>query len=357
MTRSIPSFRLTRPLFIGTSGTLLFVAGWMDVPRLLSLALSSDGEFSGSTEWELEMASFSFLALGALQVSAAAILSRLGQSTARWVQALKSDIAAWRTEEAPRRPRSHNIASAALVLFYLASMLGVLVWQTQFDKGRVPKSFRLVTEENGVYETLTAILLVAAAVYLARTANSLRIRAAHSSWLVTAVPFGLSMLFILAAGEELSWGQHYFGFATPEAMEEVNVQNEFNLHNIGGYWANNALILFFFGFAGVLPLTVRFFWDVAYACERLNVPISHFWLAPVALISVVFDEREPFVSFFGHPIWRLSEIREALFGSVMLAACREYWLRFGGTLPFAAEPYGTKNPPDIAPHSSAQVKL
>lgn len=36
----------------------------------------------------------------------------------------------------------------------------------------------------------------------------------------------------IGAGEEISWGQRIFDFATPENLAAVNVQNEFNFHNI-----------------------------------------------------------------------------------------------------------------------------
>ena len=41
----------------------------------------------------------------------------------------------------------------------------------------------------------------------------------------------LGIVMFFGAGEELSWGQRIFGFATPEAVNQVNVQHEFNLHN------------------------------------------------------------------------------------------------------------------------------
>lgn len=43
--------------------------------------------------------------------------------------------------------------------------------------------------------------------------------------------FALGCVFL--AGEELSWGQHVFGWATPEAFAS-NVQGETNLHNLSG---------------------------------------------------------------------------------------------------------------------------
>lgn len=42
---------------------------------------------------------------------------------------------------------------------------------------------------------------------------------------------GFSLMCFLALGEEASWGQHYLGYETPDALAAVNVQNEMNLHN------------------------------------------------------------------------------------------------------------------------------
>ena len=46
---------------------------------------------------------------------------------------------------------------------------------------------------------------------------------------------GLGCLYL--AGEEASWGQHWFGWATPEEWAAHNRQNETNLHN-SSVWAN-----------------------------------------------------------------------------------------------------------------------
>ena len=64
--------------------------------------------------------------------------------------------------------------------------------------------------------------------------------------------FGPCMLVLAAgclvfAGEEMSWGQHWFGFAVPEAIAQRNDQQEFNLHNdpllepLFDFWARNFL--------------------------------------------------------------------------------------------------------------------
>jgi hypothetical protein len=43
--------------------------------------------------------------------------------------------------------------------------------------------------------------------------------------------FAVGCLFL--AGEEISWGQRVFDFGTPSALEEVNMQGEANVHNVG----------------------------------------------------------------------------------------------------------------------------
>lgn len=43
--------------------------------------------------------------------------------------------------------------------------------------------------------------------------------------------FALGMIF--AAGEEISWGQRVLDIETPEILEEINKQEELNIHNIG----------------------------------------------------------------------------------------------------------------------------
>ncbi len=42
----------------------------------------------------------------------------------------------------------------------------------------------------------------------------------------------LSLLFFLACGEEVSWGQRILKFSIPDEIREQNVQEEFNLHNL-----------------------------------------------------------------------------------------------------------------------------
>ena len=56
-------------------------------------------------------------------------------------------------------------------------------------------------------------------------------RSSASKWRLLQL-IGLGCFFFLAFGEEASWGQHWFGFKTPEELKEINAQQEVNLHNL-----------------------------------------------------------------------------------------------------------------------------
>ena len=53
---------------------------------------------------------------------------------------------------------------------------------------------------------------------------------------------------VFVAGEEISWGQRIFGFATPDFLIRLNNQKEFTVHNIANgtfniIWLNGTLVL------------------------------------------------------------------------------------------------------------------
>ncbi len=84
-------------------------------------------------------------------------------------------------------------------------------------------------DENQFFELGTAILfLVNSFIFY----NLFR-RKKNAYFLILAV------LMFLGAAEELSWGQVLLNYKTPENLKSVNVQGEFNLHNIEIFNSNN----------------------------------------------------------------------------------------------------------------------
>jgi hypothetical protein len=86
--------------------------------------------------------------------------------------------------------------------------------------------------EQGPEENLTVLLLavaVGAGLLALRRARQIG-RPLVLAWIV-AMTAGSAYF----AGEEASWGQHWFGWGTPEAFSRLNDQNETNLHNMSSW--------------------------------------------------------------------------------------------------------------------------
>lgn len=103
--------------------------------------------------------------------------------------------------------------------------------------GETPTLRRLlVGEKTSVVDAAAAPTYLLAALLLIWTAWQRRGERRAGLLALAAVPF------VIFAGEESSWGQHWFGYDTPEAVASVNMQGEFNLHNLDTR-ISNALFL------------------------------------------------------------------------------------------------------------------
>ncbi len=87
---------------------------------------------------------------------------------------------------------------------------------------------RVMLHEIGVIELATVLFLLIGIVY---GVGAWRRRQPMPRLMSVVIVVGVLGAFFFA-GEESSWGQWYFGYATPESLEKINHQDEFNLHNI-----------------------------------------------------------------------------------------------------------------------------
>jgi len=83
--------------------------------------------------------------------------------------------------------------------------------------------------EDRLVEYGTAVALLAASVVLAFNAVSIGGRGARLQAALTVV---YALMFFLAAGEEVSWGQRIFGWESSEFFKDNNKQYETNFHNL-----------------------------------------------------------------------------------------------------------------------------
>ena len=105
-----------------------------------------------------------------------------------------------------------------------------------------PTTFQALTREDYWVENLTAVWFLLAGLLLFVTALVER------SFFRRCVYILGAMAMVFAAGEEISWGQRIFGFATPDFLMHLNESKEFNVHNIsndmfGIIYLNGTLIL------------------------------------------------------------------------------------------------------------------
>lgn len=113
-------------------------------------------------------------------------------------------------------------------------------------------------ESTGIIEHLTVFVLLpgtAGAIYaLVRFRRRFPSRL-HAGWLLI-----WTLACIYFAGEECSWGQWYFGFDTPTVIDDINKQDEFNLHNTTS-WLNEkpraAVELFVVTLGLFVPIAAR----------------------------------------------------------------------------------------------------
>lgn len=137
-----------------------------------------------------------------------------------------------------------------------------------------------IGDEDQLFENLTALFFLIAAFFFLRG-----YLIAGNAWRLF-----LAVVLFVGFGEEIAWGQRIFGFQTPDALSEVNVQREFTFHNIEFLnahdfnhhlkegWAKLWTINFLYkagclAYGFFLPLLVACSRPVARLADRMRLPI------------------------------------------------------------------------------------
>ena len=146
----------------------------------------------------------------------------------------------------------------------------------------------------------------------------------------------LGLLFFVLVGEEISWGQRIFGFATPEGMEEKNIQGEFNLHNMdflhlkgedrvrktgikAWFTAKKIFVYVFLLYLFFLPLAVKFIEPIRNLAKRLYVPVPKVDLGILFIINILFFKAfKPLTDGTTSMLRSLAEVEEFNFALILL---------------------------------------
>ena len=204
-------------------------------------------------------------------------------------------------------------ADIAWLLFGLAACA---ILYAVFVFGTVDDPTLLRDGEAGVLENLQAAILLVCLIIAGRlwrwSAGGLKV------WLGL-----IAVALFLILGEEISWGQHVFGWSTPGWFARHNVQDETNLHNSS--WLLNQLprnvlrAAILLG-GGIYPLARRF--------VPRDPPGVAPWLPPrlggvapalfMAVTAVAMRWRWPAFMADDATYFELSEVEELFFYSFFL---------------------------------------
>lgn len=133
------------------------------------------------------------------------------------------------------------------------------------------------TFDGGIVETATIGFYggaIVCAFLLFRRASAIYGSQAAPMWRIILM-LGI-MSFIVMIGEEISWGQHWLGFATPEGLAEVNLQHESNVHNL------------------VSPRIYDAIYQVLGFSLILGPPVATYWLRSWSHLTIVRFLRDCF---------------------------------------------------------------
>jgi hypothetical protein len=167
-----------------------------------------------------------------------------------------------------------------------------------------------VLPEGFGFLELSQFILAAAASVLCFQALRLGVVKSNTLLWSAVLLFALAALYI--AGEEHSWGQHFFNWNTPSYWSEINRQQETNLHNTSA-WFNQRPKLVFDGAMFVGGLLIPFIqqWTGPFRQPLLALLTPSLAIAPAAAIALAFKVVDDIGKGFDVSIYyRPSEVVE-----------------------------------------------
>lgn len=164
----------------------------------------------------------------------------------------------------------------------------VIIIMTRFVSGYEGLLLK-TTVENGLFELASVFALVALSVFCCVMLFQNR-RQQFFSGFQRVVFVVMALLAMLAAMEEISWGQQFFGFQSGVFFENHNLQKETNLHNlIPAMWLSTAINVVVYG--GFIVLPVLYYCDFkGFPLQRLfkRVPATY-WPSHFVILVMVYS--------------------------------------------------------------------
>ena len=121
-----------------------------------------------------------------------------------------------------------------------ALLILLVIWTFTIPE-MVPEAFLDDLEGGGIVEHGTVIFLMGAV--FAGVWTLIRYRRALPNKLIVAYVLLWTIAALFFAGEEASWGQHYFNWESPAIFKHLNKQQETNIHNMSSWFNQKPRLL------------------------------------------------------------------------------------------------------------------
>ena len=193
----------------------------------------------------------------------------------------------------------------------------------------------IIWSENGLVESLQVIFLFVTVIFILKFIKK-NLNNAHVAFKIFIILYLLGILYYFF--EELSWGQHIFGWQTPEFFSNLNYQNETNIHNISSLFnelpRNFLLIWCSLSFIIVKILKSDFLLLKYFIFPNINLKLISFLILIFFIPNLFVDKLELapghpaandneillniFFEIISFNFVRLSELQELLFNFYIL---------------------------------------
>jgi lysylphosphatidylglycerol synthetase-like protein (DUF2156 family) len=208
------------------------------------------------------------------------------------------------------------MSNKKLLVYHCVPLLVILLPFVWFA---IAGNDRMLKGEAGIVENMTVLFLVVAIGFCIASlsrANKLALTGFLQAWL-----FILIMGAAYFALEEISYGQHMFGWGTADSWKELNDQDETNLHNVHAMFDQvpRALLTLGILIGGVILPLYRHFRHI-----RLEESDRFYWQWPTldcVTIGLLVILIRPILSVFDTEIINTGETKENLFALFILLYC------------------------------------
>jgi hypothetical protein len=229
------------------------------------------------------------------------------------------------------RMKSEYFVMSAILFLLISHGLILLIDQ---------KTINLLTAEDGVFEHMSAgfFLLTSVIFFVCFFTKRAKPKFLFFGTQKNYFFFFLAIVFFFGFGEEISWGQRIIGFETPDVLDKLNMQKEFNIHNLPifngsdaagrrkSFWSlfltiDRMFSVFWLVYCFVIPILAKINITFCKWLKKLCLPTMPLWLGIFFPLNYLVSRV--LALYYDSPIFTkiiLIEIKEAGFAFLFLLA-------------------------------------